>query len=228
MKFHARGGTDGAIVVLFWPANMPDDADQLLQTKPISLIESLHGQGKLIWFPCDADGAYALAIFVRCPIPDELFMYCRNEELISALIVKGEGYFGGGEYMCKDAFALLKRYPTMCEKVFISEGTYSARVYCTDVPESIYESWLIDHAGARAKRLWDLHGTIAALAVVSVIGSLLAFATASWMIRIIIWTIAFTLVGAAVGMSRTKWYKKVARAQDTFRKSYPDYVIHLN
>ena len=35
MKITASGGTDGANIVLFWPDNLPDDADARLNDDPV-------------------------------------------------------------------------------------------------------------------------------------------------------------------------------------------------
>jgi len=169
MKITARGATDAANIVLFWPENLPDEGDAMLASDPIALVESLRDQGKLIWFLCDGDGEYTVAIFVRSLVPEDLMVHCRDEERIPVLAVRGVGYFGGMEYMFKQYPKLLTKYPAMCEQVLTPEGTYAARVYRTEVPESLYESWLAAQAGVGAKRLWDIHGVIAAGAVASVL-----------------------------------------------------------
>ena len=50
MKITASGGTDAGNIVLFWPDNLPDDADAALRDDPITLVENLRNEGKLIWF----------------------------------------------------------------------------------------------------------------------------------------------------------------------------------
>lgn len=101
MKITASGGTDVAGIVLFWPDNLPAVADFALRDNPVALIETLQEQGKLIRFPCDGDGGYTLAVFVREDIPDELRSCCEDEVQIPVLTVRGVGYFGGMEYMFK-------------------------------------------------------------------------------------------------------------------------------
>ena len=56
MKITARGGTDAASIGLFWPENLPDGADAVLWSNHLALVEELRDQGKLLSFPCDADG----------------------------------------------------------------------------------------------------------------------------------------------------------------------------
>jgi hypothetical protein len=227
MKITARGATDAANIVLFWPENLPDEGDAMLASDPIALVESLRDQGKLIWFLCDGDGEYTVAIFVRSLVPEDLMVHCRDEERIPVLAVRGVGYFGGMEYMFKQYPKLLTKYPAMCEQVLTPEGTYAARVYRTEVPESLYESWLAAQAGVGAKRLWDIHGVIAAGAVASVFAMFLAFFFVPWTVWFCILAIASALVVCAVAISHTNWYKLVARARVALEKSYPSYVVHL-
>lgn len=227
IKITARGATDGANIVLFWPDNLPIDGDEILERDPLGFVESLRDGHKLIWFPCDSDGDYTVAIFLNEALPGDLIPYCKEEECISALLVCGVGYFGGMEYMFKKDRRLLDRYPGMCEPVIIPAGTYTARVYQTHVPESVYEDWLESHAGCNAKRLWDMHATITASAIVGVLVTLLAIGCVPWTVGCSMTAIASTLVMVAVAISRTDGYKSVARAQDEFEKSYPAYVVHL-
>src|SRR5436190_23377729 len=129
MTITASGGTDGANIVLFWPDNLPDDADELLTQDSVALVENLRDQGKLIWFPCDGDGRYAVAVFLAMDVPDDLIVHCKEEVKIPSLIVRGPGYFGGMEYMFKHDSSFRDKYPGMCEQVNIPDGTYSARVW---------------------------------------------------------------------------------------------------
>ena len=61
MKLTASGGTDAANIVLFWPDNLPDDADATLKGDPVDLVDQLQKDGKLVWFPCLSDGGYTVA-----------------------------------------------------------------------------------------------------------------------------------------------------------------------
>lgn len=101
MRLTASGGTDGASIVLFWPDNLPDDADAAINDDPVSLIERLQTKGKLIWFPCGADGGYTVAVYVRADLPPELAPHCKEVDRIASLVVRGNGCFGGMEYVFK-------------------------------------------------------------------------------------------------------------------------------
>src|SRR5438067_4253166 len=126
MKLTARGGTDGAHMVLFWPATLPAGTDDALEDDPVALVERLKADGKLIRFPCDSDGQYTVAVFVRTPVPSDLLAVCKEPEHYLRLEVKGDGYFGGLEYLFQEDRSLLDRFPHMAEPIRIPDGTYTA------------------------------------------------------------------------------------------------------
>jgi hypothetical protein len=227
MKLIATGGTDGATILLFWPDNFPEGADVEFKDDAYSAIERFRDEGKLIFFPCDGDGDYTLAVFWDSEVPTDLMGYCKSEQQYPMLHVRGTGYFGGGEYIFKDDSALLDKFPAMCQQINIPDGTYVARVYTTDVPESIYESWLLKEAGVGAKLIANLNGVIVALAFVGVLGSLISLCFVAWTLWFYIVATTLTLVVLAVAISRTKGFKAVRRAKDAFEKEYPSFVVHL-
>ena len=227
MKLTARGGTDGANMALFWPETLPDGADAALEDDPLALVEQLKADGKLVWFPCDSDGGYTLAVFVRTPVPDELLAVCGEPERYPALTVRGDGYFGGLEYLFKDDRSLLDRFPHMAGPVRIPDGTYAATVYQTDVPESQYDEFLRGRAGTAAKGVWDAHGLVAAWAVAGVFASLITAATGPRQLWTTIVGVTAALIVTAVAISRTPAYRTVRRARDEFETEYPSYVVHL-
>jgi hypothetical protein len=218
MKMTASGGTDGANIVLFWPDNLPEDADRALRDDPIPLIERLRDEGKLIWFPCDGDGGYTVGIFVGCEVPDYLRALCRAEETYPLLLARGAGYFGGMEYIFKHDDRLLRGAPHMCEKILIPEGAYSGGVWRTDVPKSAYKSWLEREVGPGAKRFWDIYRFCIAYSVTGLIVLTITFCFATWVFWFCILALESTLVVVAVAMSRTNRYRAVARA----RREYKD------
>jgi hypothetical protein len=227
MKFTASGGTDAASIVLFWPDNLPDDADAQLASDPLDLIEKLREEARIILFPCDSDGGYTVAVYVNDDVPAELAIHCRNEQVIAQLLVRGEGYFGGIECMFKYDARFLKKHPAVGEKLSIPEGRYLARVYSTEIPEGLYEEWLMSQSGARAVRLCSLHRTIAACAVAGAAAALIALFRLGWQVGMVLLSIEAAIVIAALAMSRTTWYQSVARARIEFEKNYPAYVVSL-
>ncbi len=227
MRITASGGTDTANIVLFWPDNLPDDADALFKKDPLALVERLRGEGKLIRFPCFGDGAYSVAIYLDEPLPEELRAVCVDEQRYPVVTAQGTGYFGALEGLFQRDSRYVEKYPGMCEPVDLPEGTYSAAVYETDFSEELYESWLLEHAGPEAKGLWDLHNSLAALAVFGVLGSLIAFFFVSWLVWGAMLAVVAGFIIAAVATSRTEGYRSAAQAEAEFAKAYPSYVVHL-
>ena len=227
MPIVARGGTDGATMVLFWPDNLPDNADHLLRDDPIALIESLDADGKLVLLPCDGDGGYTLAVYVREDLPPDLAAVCREHKRYPHLIVNRDGYFGGGEYVFKHDDAFLRKYPHMAEKVCLPAGTYAAEVFETDVPEGTYARWLRDRVRPAEKSLHDLHGGLAALGVVAVVAAAAGLFFLRRAASLALAPGAAIVVLAAVLVSRTAGYKAVRAAAEEFEGMYPDYVVRL-
>jgi hypothetical protein len=227
MKITASGGTDGANIVLFWPDNLPENADALLADDPITLVENLRSEGKLIWFLCDGDGGYTVAIYVRSKVPEELLALCTDREEIPALVVRGRGWFGDMEYMFKSDSSFHEKYPGMIEQVEIPEGTYRAQVYRTHILDATYDAWMLDQAGTAATRFWRFHGNIAACAVVSVLATVITFFIVSWTVWFcILGTSAIFALCASI-MTWSERYKRAARANAAFAQAYPSYVVRL-
>jgi hypothetical protein len=227
MKLTARGGTDGANMVLFWPATLPAGADAAFEDDPVAFVEQLKADGKLIWFPCDSDGHYTLAAFVRTPVPSDLLAVCKAPEHYPRLEVRGDGYFGGLEYLFKDDRSLLDRFPQMAEVVRIPDGIYKATVYQAEAPESLYEEYLRNRAGPAAKGVWDAHRLVAACAVAGVFASLIAAATGPRGLWQPVVGVTAALIVTAVAISRTPAYRKVRQARDEYEMTFPAYVVHL-
>lgn len=227
MMITASGGTDGANVVLFWPDNLPDDADALMESDPVTLLEGQRDEGKLVWFPCGGDGAYTLAVYVRSAVPAGLLACCRHAARVPALVVRGVGYFGGAEYVFKHAPCLRERHPGMCQPVDIPTGTYAARVYRTEVPDELRDAWLASRVGRGSVRLWHAHGAAVGCALAGLTGAVvaaLALPGLAW-----VWGLALAAGAGAVAVrvARTDGYARVARARELFDNAYPSYVVHL-
>ena len=226
MKITASGGTDGASIVMFWPETLPDDFDTVFDDDPLSLVERLAGEGRLIRFPCDADGSYSVALFLDVPIPDNLRGLCEDEEHYPHLLIEGTGFFGGMEYMFKQDRSFLDRYPHMCGELAAPAGTYSATTYRVNPPDEVYDAYL-ERTGAAAMRVWRLHSSVAAGAIISVLGTIVSFFFLSWAKWAAVAGIALTLAILAVLLSRTAGYRAVKAAQQEYEREYPSYVVHL-
>jgi hypothetical protein len=226
MKITASGGTDGANIVLFWPDHLPDDGDQRLQDDPVALIEQLQKDGRLIQFPCDSDGSYTLSVFLDEPVPPELLTCCKQHDQ-RQVTAKGDAYFGGAEYMFKRDDSFRRKYPGMCEKVGIPEGTYAATVYETDVPEEIEKQWVMVHAGPRARRASNAFGALVVAAVLGVLVTLSGLCYMKWAVWFWVTGAMAALVAGAMWLSRAPGTRAVAAARREYEKAYPSYVVHL-
>jgi len=226
MRITASGGTDGASIVMFWPDNLPDDFDATFDDDPAGLVERLADEGKLIFFPCDGDGSYSVVVFVDDPLPENLREVCEDEQRYPILAVEGDGYFGGMEYMFKADRSFLDRYPHMCEKVAVPPGTYSATIYRTNPPDEIYDEYL-ERTGPAAMRVWRLHSTAAAGAIVGIFGSLISFLFLGWMQWAMVVAITLLFIVATMALSRTAGYQAVKAAQQKYERDYPSYVVDL-
>jgi hypothetical protein len=227
MRLTAAGGTDGATMVLFWPANLPDDADRLLRDDPIALFEKLDGEGKLIYFPCEGDGGYTLGVYLHEDVPAELAAFCREHRKYPHLLVSGEGYFGGGECVFKRDAGFIEKYRHMAGKVTVPDGTYDAAVYATDVPRSFYGKWLREHAGPSAKRAGDAYGVMWGFIIGGVLATLFGLFLMPWKFWFLFAGGTAALIAATFALSRSAAYKKVVAARAEFARAFPAYVVRL-
>ena len=226
-RITARGGTDGANVVLFWPDNLPDDADARLADDPIPLVAAMKQEGKLIWFPCDGDGVYSVAIYVRTDVPPEVRAVCRHADDYPALVVRGDGYFGGAEYLFKRDATMRDRFAGMCERVRIPAGTYAATVYETELPASLHDTWLRGRIGAGPVRLWKVRTAAAAGAIVCGVLAVFGAVFMPVVLTLSLLAACVALGLAAFALSRTRPLRSVAAATGEFEALYPSYVVHL-
>ena len=204
MRLTAQGGTDGATIVLFWPDNLPDDADRMLQDGPVELFEKLEAEGKLVQFPCDGDGHYTLALFVREELPADLAAVSREHKRYPTLVAAGDGYFGGGEYAFKRDDTFLRRYPQQAGRLTIPAGTYAATVYQAEVGDDVYAKWSRDRVGPAAKGIERLRNVLLAAACAAVLATLVALCAFPWVVKGIIAGVAVALVAAAMLVGRSK------------------------
>ena len=227
MKLTATGGTDGANIVLYWPDHLPDDADARLQDDPVELLDQLEKEGKLIGFPCDSDGAYSLAVFVRDEPPADLLRYCREAKSVPSVVARGDGYFGGAEYVCKGDCAFREKFPHMSTKIAIPDGTYGATVYEVEPPEELESQWLREHAGAAALRRSNAVGVLVVGVVLCAIASLVGLAFMSWTVWFCVAGAGLVMAALAWGLSRSAGYRAVADARAEFERTYPAYMLRL-
>ncbi len=227
MKLTAAGGTKTGNLVLFWPEQLPADFEERFRAEPLEFVESLQGAGQLIWFPGEPNGDFSLAAFVNELVPDDLQSYCTLAQKIDGLQVAGTGWFGGLECLFREDPSFIDKHPRLCAPVLISAGTYFAEVFTTDVPDAVYEAWLLNQAGPAAMRLWSVQSWIASAGVVAfmVFVGCLFLATRPVMLTTLAGSLALLLFGWL--LSRTTGFQRVQQARFAYQRTYPDYVLRL-
>ncbi|QDU25631.1 hypothetical protein ETAA8_07010 [Anatilimnocola aggregata] len=228
MKHFATGGTDSALLGLFWPELLPDDFDERVEEGSESkLFDELAERGTVIQLPGEAEGNYSLVLCVDEPLPAELRLYSREVKWLRKVKVAGESWFGGLEYAFKTDRTMLGKRPGMCSPVAIAAGEYEATIYATDVPDEVYEAWLVEKSSPSAKRLWDVQSWFAATGVVAtmIFVGCLFFGTRPIMFAAL--AVAFALSLIAWVLSRTRAYLAVQQARHDYEESHPDFVICL-
>jgi hypothetical protein len=227
MRLDAAGGTDGATMVLFWPDNLPEDADAALADDPMTLIERLDAEGKLVHLPCAGDGGYRISVFVREELPPDLAAVCREDRRYPRLTVAGDGYFGGGESLFKRDASFLQKYPHMAEKLAVPAGTYAATVYQTDVPRGMSRRWLRDRVDARARLVERSYEVLWPASLLAALATLVGFVFVSRTMGLVSLGVTAALICATVVVSRSASWRRVRAAYDAFATAYPDYVVRL-
>jgi hypothetical protein len=229
MKLFATGATEAATIGIFWPELLPEDFDQRLEDgKVLGQLEQLAQEELLIQCPCDADGQYTLGVWIDEPLPPELVPVAHERRWLRKQRIVGDTKFGGLEYAFKDETLVAAKYRALCGSVAIPPGDYEATLYETEVPDDVYEAWLVDKSSPAAKRLWDVQSWFAACGVVGMfvfVGALF-FGTRSFMLSAL--TIALSLSAIGYLLSRLPGYRAVQQARQSYEATFPDYVLKLD
>lgn len=227
MILHATGKTNIGNLALFWPASLPADFDERFEEEPDGSIEELRAEGKLILLSGEPNVEYGLGLFVDEQPAEELQKYCQLVEKIESLHVAGEGWFGGLELIFRDDRSFVEKHPRQIAALDVPPGTYFAEVYTTEVPDRVFEAWLVDQAGASAVKLWWIQTWVMAIGVVAfaIFVSCLFLATreaaqATFAVSIVLLLMAWL-------MSLPPGYRRVQKALRDYARAYPHYVICL-
>lgn len=226
-QYSGSGGTDGANMVMFWPANLPEEADTMLVNDPLSFAETMREEGRVLWFPCDGDGDFSVSVYVDEDPPMQLNAFLGEEENYPDVHVKGLTYFGGLEYMYREQNPLHEEFPHMCGHLRIPDGLYQGNVYRTDIPPAFSRQWLMQRLGPGRYRVLHWQQLLTKASMLGGIGVLFAF----FFLKIFVWlavigVVALTFV-AAVLLSRSESCREAIVAIDEFTEKFPEYVVVL-
>jgi hypothetical protein len=227
MKLTAQGVTDGATMVLFWPAHLPENADEQLQNDPMGLFEKLAAEGKLIQFPCEGDGDYGLAVYLNESIPEQVLLKCKEDVTIPRLIAKGDAYFNGGEYVFKHDRSYFDKYPQMDQPLRLPDGIYQATVYLSEDSSDDSVRWLRQRLSPQDRAVESARVCLFLLLIVSFLVGVVSLFAASWPVAGGIWAVFAVLVLLFSLLTRSPAVKRVQEAQLERNREFPAYLVQL-
>lgn len=225
--YSGSGGTDIGNMVLFWPDNLPDEADTLLADDPLEFAETMREEGRVIWFLCDADGDYSLSVYLDEEPPVILREFMGDEEHYPQLQVQGTGLFGGLEFLHKQDADLLEERPAMCSTLEIPPGVYQARVYRTQIPPNFSRQWLMQRLGPQGYRMLHWQQLLSKASLVGAVGVLFSFFFLSWPVWLTVLLIVVVTFLGAVLLARGAACQEAIVAIDEFTEKFPEYVVVL-
>lgn len=227
-QYNGNGGTDGGNMVMFWPENLPEEADTMLENDPLSFAETMREEGKIIWFLCDGDGDFSVSVFVDEEPPADLKGFLEEEEHYPDVYVKGDTYFGGLEYMYREDDALLEEFPQMCGNLKIPNGVYQGNVYRTNIPPAFSRTWLMQRMGTRQYRVLHWQQLLSKAAMLGAVGVLFAFFFLVWYVWLATVGMVALTFAAAVLLARSESCREAIVAIDEFTEKFPEYVVVLS
>lgn len=231
MQLHATASTTIGELVLFWPELLPADFDaqfhEPAEGDSSGLVDGLREAGKIVLLSTAEKGEYHLALLVDEPLPAAVENYATLVGKVETLQVASAGWFAGVECLHREDRWLLTKYPRMGTAVQLPPGLYSAELFATEIPDSVYETWLHDQAGSAAVQWWWLQTWLASVGVVAlmIFVGCLFFATRETML--ISLAVATLLLAIAWLMSCTAGYARVQQARSEYHRAYPDFVVRL-
>jgi len=159
MKIIVKGATDGAHMVLFWCESLPFNTKEQLQKGSIEFVSREDIRDLVIEMPMHDDGDYAATFYVDSPIDEHLTGYLKETAFYEEFHVKGEGCFGGGEYLTGNKEDL-KDDHGMYQVVKIPEGNYNVTVFEVDDPLNNWDEWMSEHTSKKVGSYSEVHQRI--------------------------------------------------------------------
>lgn len=215
-------------MVMYWPENLPENADKLLDEDPVSFLDSMCEEGKLIWLPNEADGQFSISVYLDEDPPAPLKGFLGEEEHYPDVRVKGKTFFAGLECVGEEEPKLTDEYQGMFSQLAIPEGIYQGNVYRTFVPPTFSRSWLIERLGAGRYRILHWQQLLSKASFLGIVASLFAF----FFLQLPIWLMMVGVVAAsfvaAVLLARSEACREAIVAIDEFTQLYPEFVVVLS
>ena len=223
MPHIVEAGTDGAALLLFDPAALPDDFDERMQDEQVEVLEDVTREGLGYWATTDGDGVFLLHAYVEEDVAAYLAPYLTESDDVPAFQVpSGTLYFGGAEYGFKNDTSMRDKFPHMLETIRVPRGTYRLRVHRTAYPGGLLESELRHEVSGLAAWLRGAFETLVAISIMTMFAG----------IALAIWTLWPLLLGmACVALTLAlRCLPPLRRAQAAWKaigRRYPFAVVEL-
>jgi hypothetical protein len=230
MTLHA--GTDAGSVAVFDPAALPDDYDgPAKNSDPISLIERLDLEGRVLWLDPHSDGSYRLGVYAGTPLPDHLLQYIKETTPISQFHTpSGHLYFTGIEYLFRHDDSFLRKHPHMGASMVVPPGVHPATAYTFEYPEDFDEELAAKHLTPDQRRILHLKQRFVPLGCLATIALIVACFLLPWhswlMIALPIWLTTVAIPATLV--SRSTRNQSATTAYKLITDDYPDYALVIH
>ncbi|RCS56159.1 hypothetical protein DTL42_00070 [Bremerella cremea] len=226
--YSGSGGTEGGNMVLYWPENLPENAETLLEEDPVTFLDKMAEEGRIIWFLNDGDGQFTVSVYVDEIPPAPLKDFLGEEENYSDVHVKGPTFFGGLECVGEQEPQLSDEYEGLFTPMAIPEGTYHGTVYRTFIPPAFTRRWLIERLGKRRYRILHWQQLLSKASFLGIVACLFAF----FFLQLPVWLLLVAIVAgsfvAAVLLARSEACREAIVAIDEFTQLYPEFVVVLS
>jgi len=228
MKTIVKGATDGAHMVLFWCESLPFNTKEQLQKGSIEFVSREDIRDLVIEMPMHDDGDYAATFYVDSPIDEHLTAYLKETAFYEEFHVKGEGCFGGGEYLTGNKEDL-KDDHGMYQVVKIPEGNYNVTVFEVDDPLNNWDEWMSEHTSEEDLDKWENHGAFMSLAVLIICISIISVFFTYWQFTIPAFLVGLTMF--VIGLrsekvgSYSEVHQRIEKIKTLFEETYPASVL---
>lgn len=229
MRYDVLGGSDVATIVLFWPAHLPEDLEARLARDRDGFLAEEAAAGRLLRFPCTADGSYKVAVFVDEPLPEDLAEHEVDPVDLGVLDVPdGPGYFGGVEGLALDPDALSKTRRSAVGDVHLPAGRYRARLSEFDPGELHEQEWVegrLDPEGRAAESRQDTWYGVGAILLLVGVGMLAFGGSRPWATA----CIALAVVGFVGGRltARGPGWENLQATRKAYEERFASYFLVL-
>jgi len=229
MRHIVEAGTDAAMLTIFDPAAIPEEYDKTSPGDQIKVCDKLEQEGRLKLVNTGSDGAYLLHAYEAEEVPGYLRAFLKEPIVLEKFQVpSGKLYFTGTEYTFAKDDSYLKRHPHMGGSLSLKPGVWHLTLYRTDYPDDFHDNLFKEKLGGPGYKLYDSMGCFVGLAVLAVIGSIVAFNFMSakyWAVSVL--PLGLLLLSLPFIVSNLPSYRHIDRQKKEIEREYPSIVAVL-